>query len=254
MKSRLGARCDEMSASGRLNLKLGLSLDREAVLHLFDRVRREHPTMKRMRRRHDGSVILEEGEPDLPDAGPRRWIRLDSSGIRFGYYAPPAFGDWRGFGKTLLEYVPYYLSLSDLDIDQLEVVYTFDMEYSGNHDQLVAETLFRDHPLASFMLGEEAVHIVDCQPSMGIALTQACDVQAYLEIKSRTTTFEVRTSEYEAQLLSVYLTIRRYWGMDQDMPLPEAFLSMTDAADELAAQRIVPLVVNPLVLAIGSQP
>lgn len=254
MKSNLGAHCDDLSASCRLSMKLDLSLDRETVLHFFDRVRREHAGMNRFRRRHDGTLVLEEGEADPQDSVARRWLRLESGALRFGYFAPPSDEAWRGFGQSLLEYAPYFLSLSDLDMDHLEVVYAFDMEYSGNHDQLVAETLFHDHPLVGFMMSEEATHVLDCQPYVGIALSPACDIQAYLEVKSRTSTFEVRTGEYEPQILTVYLTVRKYWGGERQLPLVDAFTQLTTAADSLATRRVVPLVVNPLALAIASRP
>ena len=254
MKSNLGAHCDDLSASCRLSLKLDLSLDRETVLHFFDRVRREHAGMNRFRRRNDGTLILEEGEADPQDSVARRWLRLEGGALRFGYFAPPSEEAWQGFGQSLLEYAPYFLSLNDLDMDHLEVIYAFDMEYSGNHDQLVAETLFRDHPLVGFMMGDEAAHVLDCQPYMGISLSSSCDVQAYLEVKSRTSTFEVRTGEYEPQILTVYLTVRKYWGGEQLPSLADSFIQLTRAADSLAARRVVPLVVNPLALAIASRP
>lgn len=254
MKSSLGAQCDDFHASGRINLKLDLSLERETVLHFFDRIRREHPAIKRFRRHPEGALTLEENEPDPRDGEPRRWVRLEPAAIRFGYFSPPSQVDWRRFGQTLLEYAPYYLSLNDLDIDHLEVVYGFDLEFSGNHDQLVAETFFADNPLTPFLMGNENAQVIDCQPYMGITLTEPCDVQVFLEIKSRTSTFEVRTGEYEAQLLSVYLTVRRYWGFDQDPLLADAYASLVDTADEQAIQRVVPLVVNPLAMAIASQP
>jgi len=254
MKSSLAAQCDDFQASSRLNLKMDLSLERETVLHFFDRIHSEHPPTRRFRPHAESASSPQENEPDPRDGEPRRWLRLEPPALRFGYFTPPSRAAWRRFGQTLLEYAPYYLSLSDLDIDHLEVVYGFDLEYSGNHDQLVAETFFADHPLSPFLMGDEGNHVIDCQPYLGITLSEACDVQAYLEIKSRTTTFEVRTGEYEAQLLSVYLTVRRYWGFDQDPPLADAYVALVDAADEQALQRVVPLVVNPLAIAIASQP
>lgn len=254
MKTILGAQCDEFYVSNRLFLKLDLSLERETVLHFFDRIRREHPTMKRFRRREDGTLVLEENEADARDGGPKRWIRLEPGSMRFGYFAPPSRAAYRQFAKLLLEQAPYHLTLSDLDVDHLEIVYGFDMEYSGNHDRLVAETLFAEHPLASFVMGDECTNTIDCQPYFGIALSPKCDVQAYLEIKTRTSSFEVRTGEYEAQLLSVYLTVRRYWEFDEATDLTAVYEKLADTAEDLAAQHVAPLVVNPLALAIASRP
>lgn len=254
MKTSLGAQCDEFYLSSRLFMKLDLSLERETVLHFFERVRREYPTIRRFRRREDGTLVLEESDGDSREGDPRRWIRLEPGSLRFGHFAPPSRDETRLFARLLLEQAPYHLTLSDLDIDHFELVYGFDMEYSGNHDQLVAETLFADHPLSAFVMADESAHTIDCQPYFGIALTPTCDTQAYLEVKSRTTSFEVRTGEYEAQVLSVYLTVRRYWGFDQRADLAAVYEELADIADDLAIHRVVPLVVNPLALAIASRP
>lgn len=254
MKASLGATCDDFYTSSRLFLKLDLSLERETVLHFFDRIRREHPSMRRMRRREDGALVLEEHDPESRDGQARRWIRLEPGAIRFGFFAPPTAEEYRKFGQLLLENAPYHLTLSDLDVDYLELVYGFDLVYAGNHDRLVAETLYGDHPFASFLLGHEATHTIDCQPSFGITLNGSCDTQAYLEVKSRTTTYEVRTGDFDDQLLSVYLTIRRYWGFGEQTELPKAYQQLADIGEELATRRVVPLVVNPLAHAIASRP
>jgi len=254
MKNTLGAQCDEFYVSSRLFLKLDLTLERETVLHFFERVRREYPALNRFRRREDGSLILEECDEEGGEAATRHWIRLEAGALRFGCFSPPSSRDCREFSAFVLEQAPYHLTLSDLDIDHLEVVYGFDMEYSGNHDQLVAETLFADHPLAAFVLGEESAHTIECQPYFGIALSGRCDAQAFLEVKSRTTSFEVRTGEYQAQMLSVYLTIRRYWGTKEQQRIAEVHSDLMSIADDLAVRRVVPLVVNPLALAIAGRP
>jgi hypothetical protein len=254
MKADLGAHCDDFYTSSRLFLKLDLPLERETVLHFFDRIRREYPTMRRFRRREDGALVLEENEGEGRDGQPKRWLRLEPGSLRFGYFAPPSADDYRAFANSILETAPYHLTLSELDVDYLELVYGFDLVYAGNHDRLVAETLYADHPFASLLLGQEAVHTIDCQPSFGITLNGNCDTQAYLEVKSRTTTFEVRTGEFDDQLLSVYLTIRRYWGFCDQPELAKAYLQLAEIGEDLAARRVVPLVVNPLAHAIASRP
>jgi hypothetical protein len=133
-------------------------------------------------------------------------------------------------------------------------VYGFDLDYRGNHDQVLAEALWSDHPLSALLLGEEAAHAIDAQPYVGIALNAECDLQAYVEVKSRTTTYEVRTAEYESSPMSVLLTIRRYWGTGRDPGLLDAYRGMLQVADELAGSKVVPIVVNPLAHAIAGRP
>jgi hypothetical protein len=254
MKNSLGAHCDELYVSGRLHLKLDLSLERETALHFFERIRREYPNMGRFRCRDGRTLILEEYGAEDRESDGSRWVRLDPRSLRFGFFEPANEEECRRFGRFFFNQAPAHLTLSDLDIDHLDVVYSFDLEYRGNHDRLVAETLFADHPLASLLLGDDCAHTIDCQPYMGIALTPECDVQAYVEVKGRTSTFELRTSEYEAQLLTVQLTVRRYWGFGASPELGRAYEELLSTATDLAARRAVPLVVNPLAQAIASRP
>ncbi len=250
MSALWGANCDEFYVSNRLFLKLDLSLNRETLLHFFDVVRKEFHGLTRLRRREDGAVLLEE---DASDKASRRWIRVEPRVLRFGFFEPPSMEEVERFANFVLEQAPFHLTFSEIDYDHQELVYGFDLDYAGNHDQLIAETLFGEHPLASFIQGDQAAHVIDAQPYFGIALSPDCDLQAYVEVKSRTATYEVRTGSYEDQPLSVFLTIRKYWGYSNDCGLADGYHEMVGYADDLAASKIVPLIVNPLAQAIASQ-
>ncbi|HEY3242802.1 MAG TPA: hypothetical protein VGM03_05565 [Phycisphaerae bacterium] len=250
MSTIFGALCNEYYVSSRLFLKLELTLQRETILHFFDTIRREFPDMRKFRRRDSGTFMLEE-EPI--EGLSRRWLRLDPGSLRFGYYAPPDLDAVRAMSDVVLEHAPYHLTFSDIDFDYLELIYGFDLEYRGNHDQLVAETLYSDHPFAGILMSDETAHIIECQPYFGIALTPECDLQAYVEVKSRTSSFEVRTGEYEPQPLSVFLTVRKYWGFGAPGTLVDAQRQLFERADDVAANKVVPVLVNPLAHAIASR-
>ncbi|MFQ5490557.1 MAG: hypothetical protein ACE5GE_07530 [Phycisphaerae bacterium] len=251
MSASFDAICDDFYISSRLFLKLDLALERDTVLSFFDRIRKELPTLSKFRRRDDGCLVLEEGDADSGES--RRWIRLEPGGLRFGHFGPPDTESVRHMAGVILEHAPYFLIFSELDYDHLEVVYGFDLEFRGNHDQIVAETFYSNHPLASFVLGDQAVHAIDGQPYLGIALTPDCDLQAYIEVKSRTTSFEVRTGEYEKQPVSVFLTVRKYWGLSHSGTLLEVQRNLLNIADDLAAEKVVPLLVTPLAQAIAGR-
>lgn len=251
MSAAFGAQCDDFHIATRLFLKLDLALERETVLHFFDSVKREFPTMRKLRRREDGALLLEEDENE---EGSRRWLRLDESAIRLGHFNPVQIDDAERLGQVVLKMAPYHLTLGDLDYDHLEVVYGFDLEYRGNHDQLVADTLFSEGPLAGLLNHESVLHTIDAQPFLGLSISENCDTQVYLEIKSRTSTYEVRTQQYDQQPLGVYLTLRKYWGFSDSDSLLDAHTHLTNKAEEWAADKIVPLIVNPLAMAIASRP
>lgn len=251
MSLAFGAHCDDFHIATRLFLKLDLSLQRETVLHFFDSVRREFPGMRKLRRREDSSLLLEEDEDER---GQRRWLRLDQATIRLGHHNPPDIDDAARFAHVILKTAPYHLTLGDLDYDHMEVVLGFDLEYRGNHDQLIADTLYAGGPLAGLVQHGSIVHAIDAQPFLGFSLSDACDLQAYIEIKSRTSTFEVRTGQYEPQPLSVFLTIRRFFGFIEKESLVDVHREMTDLAMEWAVERVVPLIIQPLAHAIASRP
>ena len=96
--SGYGAVCDDFYVSSRLFLKLEMSLEPEAVLHFFDRIRKEYPTLRKLRRREASSFTLED---EADEHGSRRWMRLDASSLRFGHFAPPDLDAVRRFGGFL---------------------------------------------------------------------------------------------------------------------------------------------------------
>ena len=206
--------------------------------------------MRKLRRREDGSLILEE---DDNEDNPRRWLRVDSTSLRMGYQNPPQPGQADRLSETVLKMAPYHLTLGELDYDRLEVVYGFDLDYRGNHDELVAETLYGDGALAGLLTHSSVQHIIDAQPFLGLSISENCDTQVYLEIKSRTSTYEIRTQQFEPQHLSIYLTARRYWGFSPSQSLVDAYHHLDEQAQMWTAEKVVPLVVNPLAFAIASR-
>ncbi|MBN1346976.1 MAG: hypothetical protein JXQ73_30075 [Phycisphaerae bacterium] len=250
MSNYFGAICDEFFVSTRLHLKLELPNSRETVLHFFERVRREFPNMDRMRRRGNGGLVLEQSDES---ANPM-WVRLDPNCLRFGEGSPPNLDQPRRLARLVLEQAPFHLSLSELDIDRLELVYSFDLDYGGNHDQLVAETFFSDHPFAGLINGDHATHVIECQPCLGVALTRECDTQAYMELRSRSTTYEASRGQFDPKPLTVSLTTRRYWSAHQVSELIAAYDDLTERATRLATDHVVPVIVNPLAHAIASRP
>ncbi len=250
MSSGLGAVCDDFYVNCRLFLKLDMPLERETVLHFFERIRKEYPDLRRMRRHDERCLVLEE-EPG--EDGRRRWIRLDPNSLRFGMFSPPDLETVARFAHLILTQAPYHLTFSDLDYDHLELVFGFDLEYRGNHDELIAET-FWGGGAGGCLLGDGTAHVIDAQPYFGIALTPDCDLQAYVEVKSRTSTYEIRSDSYEGEPISVFLTTRKYWGINEPGSLTDAMRALLHVGDELATEKIVPHFVNPLAAAIASRP
>lgn len=247
----LGTVCDDFYVSCRLYLKLELVPSRETLLHFFDRIRKDLPSLTKLRTREGNIIVLEE---DADEGTSRRWVRVDSSSLRFGFFAPPSLDEFRRMADVILSQAPYHLTFSELDYDHLEVIFGFDLGYRGNHDQLVAEALIGEHAGAGFVFGDHATHLIEAQPYFGIALTPDCDEQAYVEVKSRTTPFEVRSATYEAEPITVFLTVRKYWSGQPCDALDSCCAHLIDVGHALSTERIVPGFVNPLAAAIATRP
>lgn len=244
-----GAFCDEFYINTRLYLKLDLDPSRETLLHFMEQIRRAFPRMSRLRRRDDDGLVLDE---ENREGHERRFVRIDRNTLRFGNSRPVDVDAVSGFAGMVLRQAPVHLSLSDLDYDYMEVAFGFDLEYRGNHDELVADTLFPDHPLLNALTGDDQ-RVIDCQPFFGVKLTDDCEKQVYLEVKGRTSTYEIRTGEYEPTPLSIYLTVRRYWGFAADKDLLSVHRDLLATGEQYAADCAVPHLVQPLAAAIASR-
>ncbi len=243
------ALCDGFFVSTRLRFKLDLSPSRETLLHFFEQIRRQHPELTRLRRRDDGGVILDE----QPREGyERRFIRLDPDMLKIGVCGAQGPAGISALADMVLDLAPCHLSLSDLDYDDMEMVFGFDLEYKGNHDELIADTLFDGHPFMHALAGETG-RVIDFQPMVGVSLTDDCDLQAYLDVKSRTSAYELRCNEYDGAALSVFLTLRRYWGFQQPRDLHTLHADLLNTGARLAADAVVPNIVQPLATAIAGK-
>jgi hypothetical protein len=244
------AYCSDSYVNQKLNLKLDLPRGRETVLSMFERLRREYPAMTQFRR------AGEELELDTsPDHSPQRWVSIRSSCVRSGVVNPPTLSEGYALHRSLLELTPYFLSISPLDVDYLELLYGFDLAARGNHDAIVADALFDRSPLASLLEIPDA-EPSDCQPLIGLrykGLDRGADVEAYFEVKTRPVPTLAHT-DAERDPLSVYLTLRRHGPFADLKHLGEALDVLRVLGETLVHERVVPMLLAPLHDAIGSGP
>lgn len=166
MPTSYRALCTDFYINQRLNLKMDLPMRRDTVLALFDRIRREHSSMDKFRR-YQNELALESASRDQG----QQWLGLRKTSIRSGSVNPATAGDAYRLHRLVLETAPYYLDISPLDLDYLELLYGFDLMAAGNHDAIVYEALVAGSPLASLIDHDGAIPI-DCQPILGMALTE----------------------------------------------------------------------------------
>jgi hypothetical protein len=244
----LGALCTDFYVNQKLELKLDLPSSRETVLDMFDRIRKELPNMDRFRR-YDGELALESPE----EGAQYNWLALNRTSIRSGWVNPDELGDAYRLHRLILEIAPYFLSISPLDVEFVELIFGFDIEAETNRNDVVFDALLADSPLGTLIdAGREAV--LDAQPFLGFSLSRRCDVQAFVEVKTRTRSKEIAAGRYESEPISIYLTVRRYGPFQTIRDFADSFGTLAGHAERLSEDRVIPCVLMPIRNALMSHP
>lgn len=240
--------CDDFGVTLFLSSKVELPTARETVVHFFEAVQKQYPKMTEFEKRDTNEYALEEDR----DAGSYRWVTLDPRRLCSGFVNPPALDDADAQNERLLEMAPYHLGLGGLDADALDVQYYFDFAYAGNHDEVVAEALASGgalEPLTKVPAGR----VLHYQPAILMALDESCQLQGRLTVETRTTAYQVRTGNYSDSPISVYFTVRQFWGKQPFKTFADSYHNQRRLLDELVAEYVVPNVLQPLSKAIGAK-
>src|SRR5262245_23972597 len=240
--------CDDFGVYVYLNTKMELPTGRETVLHFFDTVQKTFPQMTDFEVRESGEYVLEEDR----EQGSYRWVTLEPQRLASGYVNPPNLEAADTQHERILETAPYHLDFSPLDCEALDVLFAFDFMYSGNHDEVVAEALGMTGPLESLMQMQGS-RVINFEPAVMLALDDTFRLQCRLAVETRTTTFQVRTGQFPEAPISVYFTVRQYWGRQAFKTFGESYRNQRRICQELVDAHIVPGVVRPLAQAIAAK-
>lgn len=255
MSESYGALATDFYVNQRLNVKLDLPTGRETILGLFDRVRKDFGHMTRFRRL-SGELALESEGPDEKKGLPHQWVALRRTSVRSGCVNPPSPREAYRLHRMLLEASPYFLSISPLDIDYVELLYGFDLVCTGNHDAIVFDALYggggKNAPALTALGDVRGAIPIECQPLLGFALSDSCDLQAQFEVKTRTPTRAVRSGEFDPAPISVYLTVRQYTTLRDVGELKGVLGTLSSRAESLLESIVIPRMLMPLREAIAS--
>ncbi len=240
MPTEYGLWCRDFYVNQKLALKLDLPAGREPVLELFDRLRRQEPSLRHLRR-FESELVLESDDQERTFS----WVTMRATSLRSGMVNPGSLEAAYRLHRMVLETAPYFLSISPLDIEHAELVFCFDFETDGNRDQIIWDALLADSPLAA-LVDPQQDRPIDVQPFMGLALNASNDLQAFFEIKSRSRGQEPSGARHGEDPISVYLTVRRQGPLATITELTTVFATLCGHAERLAEERLIPHVVKPI--------
>jgi hypothetical protein len=233
--------CRDFCVNQKLALKMDLPAAREPVLDLFGRLRKDLPRLSDLHRYPDGEVALESTE----DERDFLWVAMRQLSLKSGWVNPGTLEDAYLMHRTVLEVAPYFLSISPLDVDHLELVYAFDFDCDGNRDEVVLDALLGGSPLGEF--ADPATDMVlDAQPFVALALADAPDMHVYVEVKTRLPRGETAVTREGTDPLSVMLTVRRTGPVRALGDLPTHLAALSGHGERLVEQRLIPRVLMPL--------
>ena len=86
-----------------------------------------------------------------------------------------------------------------------------------------------------------------------MALDDACQLQARLSVETRTSAYQVRTGSFPESPISVYFTVRQFWGKQPFKTFVESYRNQRRVLDELVQAYLIPNVIQPLAKTIGAK-
>src|SRR5439155_20742786 len=177
MANPFGAFCEDFYVNMRLGSQLNLPHHRETLLHFFERIQKQFPAMTRFRKSDNGEFNIEEDR----NGDSYRWCSIETKRLSGGHVNPPSVAEALKLHTLLLEQAPYQLGISPIEIDYLDILFGFDLAFSGNHDEIIADSLLAESPLTC-LAEESGAKAVDFQPTVTVALTDDCRLQARIDI------------------------------------------------------------------------
>lgn len=245
MTESFRALCNDFYVNQKLSVKMDLPRGRETVLDLFERVRKQFSGMTQFRRYRD-ELALESSPSDMP----HRWLAVRANNIRSGVVNPENLRDAYSLHRHVLEVSPYFLNVSPLDIDYVELLYGFDLHAGGNHDAIVFQALYSGSPMAE-LSDIPGATTVECQPVLGIAVGNRGELEIQFEVKTRGTAQPLKDPD-AGDPISVYLTLRRFGSPKNLEELADVSSELAAHGEELVQTKVVPKLVVPIRDAIAS--
>jgi len=249
MISMLDSLCDEFYLDMYVNTELDLPTQRDTILGFFEQTQKRFPSMCSFSRRENNECYLEGDR----ETGQYRWVGLETDRVCSGVVNPASLEQAYEQDRFVLDLIPHFLGVSHLDIDSLDVTFAMDFDYTGSHDEVIAEALFASTALGC-LLDIPGAKPVGLSPVMVIALSGDSRTQARISVESKTSVYEpAKKSPTSDEAISLSFTVRRYPSGKAKFDAPKSFENQCRIAEELMAEKIVPNFVKPLAAVIAQR-
>ena len=246
--NRYNNEADEFYVNLNLNTEMDLPSGRDTLLHFFEQMKKAYPELSNFYTRENGDYVLEGDKV----SGRYRWLAIEPRRLCSGQVNPESIEDAYKQHELVLELAPHLLTVSVLDCEALDVMFGFEFTYEGNHDEVVAEALGVGPGLEG-LLEVSGGRVINYEPSLTLTLDESCRLQCRLSIETRTNAYQVRTGEFPEDQISLYFTVRQYWGSGTDQGFVQSFRRQREIGEEIVRDRIIPRIVRPLAQAIASK-
>ncbi len=238
---------DEFYVNVHLNTEMELPNGRDTVLHFYEQMKKGFPELRNFYTRENGDLVLESDK----QSESQRWLAIEPRRLCSGHFNPESLDDSFRQHALVLELAPHLLSISLLDCEALDVMFGFDFHYEGNHDEVVREAVGVGHGLEG-LFDVPSAQVINFEPSITLALNETGQLQCRLAIETRAGAYKPRNREPGDDQISVYFTVRQYWGMGPDLTFLESMRRQRAIGEEILEQSVIPRIVRPLAQVIAS--
>lgn len=232
---------DDYYVNMHLATEMDLPQQRESVLHFFEQVQRRYPTMKNFYTRERNEFVLEEDK----EPGNYRWASVEPRRVSSGFVNPEDLDDAMLQHRTILDTIPYALSISPLDCESLSVMFGFDFTYRGNQNTLLSEALGM-MPAFEKTLDFPSASLMSYEPSIQFSLDDQCLTQCRISFETRTSAYQIKTNDFPEDQLSVYITLRRFDSLTVNQSFVEEFDRLSALCRDIIEEYLIENVLRPL--------
>jgi hypothetical protein len=247
MTTDFSGAADDFFVNLSLQTTLALPDNRETVLHFCEAVQKEFAGMTSFYQRDTGEFVLEGDR----DSGSYQWLEIQPRRLAAGYFNPPNTQAAYKLLRWILDRSVYYLGISGLDVECLDVLFGFNLDFVGNRDAVVTEALAIGSPLGA-MAGAGLGKPIEFEPSLVISLDDDCYLQARLSLETRSSSYQVRTGRYDEEPISVYFTVRQYPEIGKVLDFVKSFAKQCELCEDMTERIVVPNIIQPVAAAISA--